>query len=74
MPNQTDASRIEALEISIAHQQRLLEQLNEVVTEHSKILIQLEKAIPKLREELLELRAAQDANSSPLANEKPPHY
>lgn len=74
MSNQTNDSRIEVLEISIAHQQRLLEQLNEVVTEHSKILMQLEKSIPKLREELLELRAAQNANSAPPADEKPPHY
>ena len=70
----TTAARLEELEISVAHQQRLLEQLNEVLVTHSQAMLKLEKTIPKLEAEIKELRQVAASKTESLPDEKPPHY
>ena len=41
--------RLMDLEVGLAHQQRLCEQLNEVVTEQNKQLLALQKLLPNLK-------------------------
>ncbi|MEM7478741.1 MAG: SlyX family protein [Planctomycetota bacterium] len=66
--------RIEELEISLAHQQRLLEQLNEVVTQQTHSLLRLEKKVPQLEREIQGLKSKTAERQGPLPDEKPPHY
>ncbi len=42
------SNRVTELEIQLAHQQRLCEQLNEVVTDHTQQIIRLERIIVRL--------------------------
>ena len=61
--------RIEALEIRIAHQDHVIEALNETVTAQWKRIDSLERAVAVLREEV--------RNSYPASREPeppPPHY
>lgn len=58
--------RIQELEIRYMHQQRMLEDLSEVVIEQGR-------AIERLVAELAELRARRPDDPSP-ADEPPPHY
>ena len=67
-------SRVMELEIGLAHQQRLCEQLNEVVTQQTQELLKLGKLIPKLKAEIQELKQNDAAKAPAPANEKPPHY
>lgn len=60
-------SRIIDLEIKFTHQEDLLEQLNKIVTKH-------EFTIDKLRNEIIELKIAANADQAEITNEKPPHY
>lgn len=66
--------RVTELEISLAHQQRLCEQLNEVVTEQTRKLMHLERLIPRLEEQLRELQNWRKSAQEPLPDERPPHY
>ena len=66
--------RIESLEIALAHQQRLVEQLNEVVVEHSQQLLQASRQQLRMESTIKELREQLAAKSAPPPNEKPPHY
>ena len=66
-------SRVAQLEFNLAHQQHLCEQLNEVVTAQNQQLMRLEKLIPELQEQVLELRA--EVTERPAASDElPPHY
>ncbi len=60
--------RIVELEIRYTHQQRLLEELSDVVAEQSRALESLTKEIAALR-----LRVAALGEDAP-NNEPPPHY
>jgi SlyX protein len=60
--------RIVELEIRFTHQQRMLEELSEVLHEQSR-------AIAKLNADLAALRAQKDAGPEEQpGNEPPPHY
>jgi uncharacterized coiled-coil protein SlyX len=70
---QAQASRIEKLEFHLAHQQRLCEQLNEVVVEHTQQLMRYERALFRLEEQVKTLREQRKETVDP-GIEKPPHY
>jgi SlyX protein len=68
-PQSSEANaKIEALEMRIAHQDRVISDLNEIVTDHWRRIEVLERLVKSLREEILNF-GRDDA-----ANERPPHY
>ena len=67
-------SRVTELEMSLAHQQRLCEQLNDVVTSQTRQLIALEKLVPSLQQQLKELKFALKGDQPSPHDERPPHY
>ena len=62
-------ARITELEILLAHQQRLLEELNTVVIEQSGAITKLNGDVERLKDQLIQLLQAE-----PLENAKPPHH
>lgn len=68
-----DRRRITELECQLAHQQRLCEQLDEVVTKHTQQLMRFERVILRLEEQLKTLREQRKETFDP-GLEKPPHY
>ena len=72
----TDGSlqtRVIELEIQLAHAQRMMEQLNEVVTEQSSIILGLKQSLTKTQSQIEELKSNTDSPLDPF-DEKPPHY
>lgn len=67
--------RVERLEMEVAHQQRTLDQLNEVVIEQSLDLLRVQRTLQQLAKQLEDL-ATPPVTSEPvdLVDEKPPHY
>jgi uncharacterized coiled-coil protein SlyX len=63
------SSRLETLEASVAHQERMLGELNEVVTLQWRKIDGLERLVSRLREELQNVAPQRDAPEPP-----PPHY
>jgi SlyX protein len=61
--------RLDDLEIRIAHQDRTIAELNEVVTQQWKQLEAMERKLRRFAEEL----ETMDAGSGP-GQQKPPHY
>jgi uncharacterized coiled-coil protein SlyX len=74
MPQSVE-QRIETLEITVAHLQRLNEQLNEVVTRQSLEADQMTRRIERLEALAKDLKEKQQSQEpfDPL-DEKPPHY
>ncbi len=67
--------RVERLEMELAHQQRTLDQLNEVVADQSVELLRLQRSTQQMAKQLESLAPpAGDAEPVDLADEKPPHY
>ncbi len=66
-------SRVMELEIQLAHQQRICEQLNEVVTEHTQSMMRYERVLLRLEENIKQLREQRKEQFDP-REEKPPHY
>jgi SlyX protein len=62
--------RIDELEMRIAHQDKAIADLNDVVTSQWKKLEAMERQLRRLGEEL----EAQQSSEAPAANQKPPHY
>jgi SlyX protein len=62
--------RIEELEIRMAHQDKSIADLNDVITDQWKKLEMIERQLRRLGEEL----EAMEAGEGPAANQKPPHY
>ncbi|MEZ6134423.1 MAG: SlyX family protein [Pirellulaceae bacterium] len=62
------------LQIALAHQQRLCEQLNEIVVAHTRQIIQLEREQLELKKAVGELRALRKVEPAQQEDEKPPHY
>ena len=58
------------IEIKLAHQEVLVETLNQTIYQQGRRIDQLEAMMAKLAEHV---RSVQDGRQSPL-NEKPPHY
>jgi SlyX protein len=62
--------RIEDLEVRMAHQDKTIAELNDVITSQWKKLEMIERQLRRLGEEL----EAMDGGEGPAANQKPPHY
>ncbi len=62
------------LEIKLSHQQRLCEQLNEVVIDHTRQIMQMERVIIDLRKQLTDLRELRKQEILDPREERPPHY
>lgn len=62
------------LEIKLSHQQRLCEQLNEVVVDHTRQIMQLERVVVELRKQLTDFRDARKQEITDPREERPPHY
>jgi SlyX protein len=63
------SARLDALEASVAHQEKMLGELNEVVTMQWRKIDTLERLVAQLREELQNMAPQRDAPEPP-----PPHY
>lgn len=62
-------ARLTELEILLAHQQRLLEELNAVVIEQAGAITKLSGDVERLKDQLIQLLQAE-----PIENAKPPHH
>lgn len=62
--------RLLQLEIRVAHQEKIIGELNEVVTAQWKKIEMLERQLRRMGEEMAEL----GQGDAPAANQKPPHY
>ena len=62
-------TRLEELEIRLAHQEKMLAELNDIVTAQWKKIDALENQNRRLREDFQNLDAGEKAPDSP-----PPHY
>lgn len=65
----TPETRLQDLEIRMAHQDQTIADLNDVITAQWKKLDALERQLQRLGEELEAMDTGQ-----PLASQKPPHY
>jgi SlyX protein len=65
-----DEDRFINIEIKLAHQENLVESLNQTIYEQGRRIDQLDAMVAKLAEHLRTLR---DAGQGPV-NERPPHY
>jgi SlyX protein len=65
----TIEKRVDELEMRVAHQDKTIAELNEVITAQWKKTQALERQLQRLGEEV----DALDASDAP-ANQKPPHY
>jgi SlyX protein len=68
------SERITELEISLAHIQRLFDQLNEVVTSEAIRSDQMQRRIRELEQQLKTSKDKPPEEERSLEDEKPPHY
>lgn len=73
-PQSNNASRLTELEMTLAYQQRLCEQLNEIVSVHSQELLGLKRLVAELQGRVKELREQRKEPQADPHEEKPPHY
>ena len=77
LPNRSQRPSVEErlveLESQLAHHQRVCEQLNEVVVQHTKTIMELEYKLARLESQWKDLRG-QTPEVRDLLEEKPPHY
>jgi SlyX protein len=64
--------RLVEIETKLAHQEYLLNELNDVVTKQQKVIMQLEEHYGTLVDRLRSISEALPADGSP--DERPPHY
>lgn len=69
MTDSADSARIDALEMRVAHQDRALAELNEMIVAQWRTIETLERDARLLREALLELGPFPNRHEPP-----PPHY
>lgn len=62
-------ARLIALEAHVAHQERTIADLNEIVTTHYRKIDRLERLVERLRESMISLAPQRDGPEPP-----PPHY
>lgn len=68
----TDTSRLDELEIRIAHQDQTIEDLNAAVTDQWKLIDKLQREVSRLTDRV---SSAEDAIAeAPAANQPPPHW
>lgn len=68
-PLETETGRIEAIEIRLAHQDKMISDLNDVITAQWRKIDLLERQLGMLREELQTLEPQRQSPEPP-----PPHY
>lgn len=73
MSEQPD-QRITELEIRLTYQQKLIDELNGVLTDQTMKLLRLEKKVAELLLQQDQLRSHIREQMPNLPNEKPPHY
>jgi SlyX protein len=66
----TTEQRIDELEMRLAHQDKTIAELNDVITSQWKKIEGMEWQLRRFGEEL----EALEASEGPAANQKPPHY
>jgi SlyX protein len=64
-------ARLEALEIRLVHQERMLEDLNSTITTQWKEIERLTRMLARLEDQMQEIR---DSGASGGAEPPPPHY
>jgi SlyX protein len=64
----TDTSRLDALETRIAHHERMIEDLNQTITEQWKDIDRLKREVERLSDRL----ASAEASIGPEGGEEPP--
>jgi SlyX protein len=62
--------RLIQLEMRVAHQEKIISELNDVVTAQWKRMETMERQLRRFSEELAEL----GSGDAPPANQRPPHY
>ncbi len=68
------STRFTELETSLAFQQRLNEQLNQIVCEHSQQIMILQRGLAEMSRRIKELHQQRKESPIDLSEEKPPHY
>jgi len=68
----TDTSRLDTLEIRLAHQERMIEDLNQIITAQWKDIDRLKREIERLSDRLASAENAIDSN--PAGEPLPPHW
>lgn len=68
--------RLERLEMELAHQQRVTDNLNEAVSHQSLEIMRMHRTIERLAKQLEEMviNTESDEPLRDIADEKPPHY
>ena len=66
----TTEQRLDEMEMRIAHQDRTITELNDVITAQWKQLEAMARQLRRLGEEL----ESMEGGDAPSANQKPPHY
>jgi SlyX protein len=66
---ESHASRLDALEIRIAHQDKSIDELNDVIAAQWRKIDMLERRLAQLREEIQNIGSTREAPEPP-----PPHY
>ena len=69
----SDQDRLTRLEEHLAHQNTLVEELNEVVTEQRTEIDQLNRRVSMLMQRAAE-QEADNQSGAPLADQRPPHW
>jgi uncharacterized coiled-coil protein SlyX len=67
-----DAKRLTDIETHLMHQERTIQELNDVVIRQQQILEELAAEVAQLREQFRDLQPS--AVGEPSAEESPPHY
>ena len=65
----TEASRLDEVEVRLAHHERMITELNEVITAQWRKIDQLERHMSRIREELQSIEPQRPGIEPP-----PPHY
>lgn len=68
----TDAARLEALEVRIAHQERMIEDLNQTITAQWKDIDRMKREIGRLSDRVASAEAT--IGSDPADEPPPPHW
>jgi len=63
--------RIVDIEVKLAHQEQIVSELNDVVTQQQAKLMQLEELCTSL---IQRVRSIGDGDANPEQDERPPHY
>ena len=66
--------RLVDLEMRLTYQQKLIDELNSVVTEQTMTILRLEKSVGKLVEHHDQMQRQLREQSPNLPHERPPHY